>query len=100
MNKENLQLMFNELKVNPLSYTLSGGLPNEKYVIDQGIGKWSVYYSEKGQKNNEKVFETEHEACQYMLKCVSEDLSTRINNSQKIRPQGSLITHRISSFSP
>jgi len=76
MNKENLQLLLIKNKITPFAYSLSGGLPNEKYVLDQGIDKWSVYYSERGQRNNEKVFKTEDEACQYMLKQLINDKTT------------------------
>lgn len=78
MNKESLQLLLTKNKITPFAYSLSGGLPNEKYVLDQGIDKWSVYYSERGQRNNEKIFKSEDEACQYMFKQLINDRTTRI----------------------
>lgn len=78
MNKETLQSLLVKNKITPFAYSLGGGLPNEKYVLDQGVDKWSVYYSERGQKNNEKVFKTEDEACQYMLKQLTSDRTTHV----------------------
>lgn len=47
------------------SYGLAGGLPNEAYCIERmSDGKWSTYYSERGQRSNLRIFETEAEACE------------------------------------
>ena len=41
-----------------------GGLPNERLCIVKEE-MWQVYYSERGQKVGQKVFETEEEAGEY-----------------------------------
>ncbi len=41
-----------------------GGLPNERLCIVKEE-MWQVYYSERGRKVGQKVFETEEEACEY-----------------------------------
>ena len=73
MNREKLHTILIKKKITPLAYSLSGGLPNEKYVLEQGIENWSVYYSERGQKNGERTFSTENDACQYMLQLLLND---------------------------
>ena len=77
MNRNELQVTLIENKITPIAYSLGGGLPNEKYVLDQGVDKWSVYYSERGQKSGERTFNTEDEACRYMQKLLINDPSTR-----------------------
>ncbi len=52
-------------------YCLSGGLPNEAYVINCNDGRWEVYYSERGIKGNLRTFDDESEACFYILELIS-----------------------------
>lgn len=78
MNRTELQILLEQHKVSSLAYSLGGGLPNESYVLDQGVDKWTVYYSERGQKNNERTFYTEDEACRYLLKLLTDDPSTQM----------------------
>jgi hypothetical protein len=78
VNRTELQKILVERKLSPLAYSLDGGLPNEKYVLERVVQKWSVYYSERGQRSGEEVFETEDAACQYMLKLLANDSSTRV----------------------
>jgi hypothetical protein len=47
------------------AYSLTGGLPVEAYCLEQTASKWHFYYSERGEKNALKVFDLEHEACNY-----------------------------------
>ncbi len=50
---------------------LSGGLLNETYTIGKAAHGWEVYYSEKEQKSNLKIFASETEACKYFLDTIS-----------------------------
>lgn len=57
------------------------GIPKELYNLD-GIGrtderfclqcnnKWEVYFSERGIKTTDLIFDTEEEACQYIFKAL------------------------------
>jgi hypothetical protein len=76
MNRTELEGILAQRKVTPLAYSLGGGLPNERYVLDQESDGWAVYYSERGQKSNKLVFETEDQACRYLLKVLTDDTST------------------------
>lgn len=78
MNRAELEILLRDRKVSPLAYCLGGGLPNEKYTLDQTGAKWSVYYSERGQKSGERVFDSEDAACRYLLQLLTNDPSTRI----------------------
>ena len=46
---------------------MTGGLPNEKLCIVKE-DKWQVYYSERGVKTTDKHFNSESEACQFILR--------------------------------
>ncbi len=78
MNRAKLETILRERNVSSLAYCLSGGLPNEKYTLCQAGAKWSVYYSERGQKSGERVFDSEDEACRYFLQILTNDSTTHI----------------------
>lgn len=66
----NLKILKNELdKLNipQNAYCLTGGLPNESYCIALNNNNWEVYYSERGNKFDLKLFENESSACEYFL---------------------------------
>ena len=50
------------------AYSLSGGLPNEAYCIEESNGKWLVYYSERGSGTGKQCFNIEQEACDYSFR--------------------------------
>jgi hypothetical protein len=63
--------------VRESAYTLDGGLPPERFVLAIVDGGWSVYYSERGERVGEMFFDTEDEACSFMLLKVVGDPTTR-----------------------
>ncbi len=56
-------------------YSLSEGLQNESYCIEQMKGCWAVYYSERGIRSSLELFDTEEDACLYLYKCVKRELT-------------------------
>jgi len=76
-SRERLPHLLDGLDVLPKSYSLSGGLPDDKYVLSVENGEWHVYYSEMGSKNNEKIFNSENEACRYFMWTIALDPSVR-----------------------
>jgi hypothetical protein len=78
MNRTELETTLLARNVSPLAYCLSGGLPNEKYTLDQAGEKWSVYYSERGQRSGERIFDSEDEACRYLLQLLTNDSTIRV----------------------
>lgn len=67
MDKQELEKQFAALGIDSSAYSLSGGLPNERYVLSQESDGCSVYYSERGQRSEERWFSSESEACAYLL---------------------------------
>ena len=78
MKKDELQNILNQKGINKDSFCLDGGNPTEKYVLSQESSHWSVYYSERGLRTEEKIFSTEEEACEYFLSIILEDPTTKI----------------------
>ena len=71
MNKIQLNDYLANSGINKSAYSLSGGLPNERYVLSEEFGEWVVYYSERGQKRGEKRFSSESDACDYLLSLLA-----------------------------
>ena len=72
MNKDKLRIKLIEEKISQDAYSLEDDR-TETYCLDSSYGKWSVYYSERGLRTNEKHFESESEACEYLLSELMED---------------------------
>lgn len=78
MNRRELKKILDQEGFNPQRYSLQGGLPDERYCLDQlADGRWSVYGSERGKKVAERVFETEDEASEYLLYLLRRDPSAK-----------------------
>ena len=77
MNRTQLQQAFESENVDPRAYDFSGSNIGEQYVLEPRPGGWSVYYSERGGKNDETFFDTEDEACHELMNRVLKDPTTR-----------------------
>jgi hypothetical protein len=60
------------------AYDLNGGHLPERYTLCESGGTWSVYYSERGLETGKKEFATEMEACEYLLRQIMKDPTTRV----------------------
>lgn len=78
MNRHDFQAAADRAGINGAVYSLDGGLPSEKYVLALELGGWRVYYSEHGHRTDEHVFDTEDEACSYLLASLVQDPTTRV----------------------
>jgi hypothetical protein len=72
MTLKDLEIELVRMGVPSDMYCLSGGMPNESYVIGFNGDKWEFYYSERGSKVDLKTFDDESEACDFMLKAINE----------------------------
>lgn len=59
------------------SYSLAGGLADDRLCIDEADGRWLVYYSERGKRWDEKWFSSEGEACRHLLELLRADPTIR-----------------------
>lgn len=77
MNMNELRKRLNEEGIDESSYSLEGDLSGDQYVISHDGAVWSVYYSERGLQTSLRTFQTESEACSYMLQVILSDPTTR-----------------------
>ena len=77
MNRVGLKRLLDQEGINPNRYALHGGLPAERYCLEGRDGSWSVYYSERGRKVEERSFNTEAEACEELLRRLRKDPSAK-----------------------
>jgi hypothetical protein len=77
VNRGELRRRADDEGIRPSAYSLEGGLPPEQYVLSLEEGGWCVYYSERGERTGEAWFDTEDEACSYLLLRLVEDPTTR-----------------------
>ncbi|MFY0605554.1 MAG: hypothetical protein JXR10_02495 [Cyclobacteriaceae bacterium] len=67
MNKLEFYDKVQEVNIPNEWFTLKGGLPNDKLCYSKEASIHQVYYSEKGQKFDVQVFNTEGEALNKLL---------------------------------
>ena len=75
MNLGELRQRLDEKGIRRGAYSLCGeNIRDEKYCIDDAEDGWHVYYSERGKRNYERVFNNEQDACDYFLEWFVRDL--------------------------
>jgi hypothetical protein len=77
MNRSELVKTLQAEGISPDSYDLDGGHPNERYVLSGNDTSWPVYYSERGLESGWRPFASEETACEYLLKLLREDPTTK-----------------------
>jgi len=74
MTRLELQETVDDLGISKNAYSLEGGSRGNKYVLSQeAMGKWSVYYCERGLILGKRIFDNEDDACDYFLRTVMSD---------------------------
>jgi hypothetical protein len=72
MNKIELKGKLDKLNVNKRSYSLNGEVLPDRIILKMIEEKCTVFYfDERGNKKNEKLFNSENEACFYILELFS-----------------------------
>ena len=68
MNRLDLKKELDELNISPRVYSLFGEVSPDTIIIDKiSNNRWEVYYfDEKGNRDTEKEFQSEHDACVYL----------------------------------
>jgi hypothetical protein len=78
-NRQELGDILHREGINPNTYALDGGHPSERYVLDIRPGGWAVYYSERGLESGRREFDSEDEACNYLLDKLRSDPTTHFH---------------------
>ena len=67
LNRENLAKKLRIARVPDHMYNLNGkGQTDERFCLKKLDNQWQVYYSERGVKTTNKIFDSEKDACQYI----------------------------------
>lgn len=77
MTKSELVLLLDDEGIRRDAYEIDSAWENECYVLRSGNRRWSVYYSERGLETGKREFDSEHDACVYLLGLLRNDLTTR-----------------------
>ena len=78
MNRDELRAALEREGVRPTSYDLEPNrLSEDAHCLAIVSGGWSVWFAERGKRNDEVFFETENEACDELLLRVVSDPTTR-----------------------
>jgi hypothetical protein len=68
MNRNELKCKLDKLNVFTGFYSLEGELLPDRIVLFHNYDIWEVFYfDERGNRDNEKVFLSENEACEYIF---------------------------------
>ena len=76
-NRTELREAFEDLGIDEYSYSLDGSGQNESYCLERSSGGWAVFYSERGNRNDEQWYPAEAQACRRLLEWVISDPTTR-----------------------
>jgi len=69
MDKRELKQQLDNLDVYSGYYSLEGELLPDRIVLYHNYSKWEVFYfDERGNRDNEKKFSSEGDACDYIYK--------------------------------
>jgi hypothetical protein len=60
------------------AYDLEGTKRDEAYCLEEESTGWIACYRERGIRRDQHYFESEHDACLYLLQLILNDPSTRI----------------------
>ena len=77
MNRTRLRELATSEGIRDDAYSLDGGLPDERYVLENRDDGWCVYYSERGLRSGLQRFDTEAEACEHLFEILLADPTTR-----------------------
>ena len=70
MDRKTVKKKLDQLGVPRRRYSLNGKNLDDRVIISKSNNKWYVYYTERGERFNEKYFYDESEACIYFLDSV------------------------------
>ena len=78
MNRTDLQDRLMSEGIRKDTFSIYGDYADEAYILSkESAGKWSVYYSERGLRTAEKLFDSEEGACQHFYDLLAKDPTVR-----------------------
>jgi hypothetical protein len=68
MNRQELKIELDKLHVPRSNYSLDGSIQTNASILDHAHGHWIIFsVDERGNRSEEKTFQSEDEACAYLL---------------------------------
>lgn len=84
MTINDLKNKLSRLRISENEYSLNGVLKPDSIILYNNYMSWEVFYlDERGTRNNEKIFNSESEACLYIYKLFVD--SEKIKQKFKIK---------------
>jgi len=77
MNKQVLKEILQHEGFREDCYDLEGGLLPERLTLANEVGRWCVYYSERGLQSGKRYFATESDACEHLLSELRDEPSAK-----------------------
>jgi hypothetical protein len=77
MDRNSLREILDRENVDPRFYTFGVWNPWDQYCIEEGPAGWSIFFAERGMRQNERLFDTEDEACRELLDWIIRDPASR-----------------------
>lgn len=77
MKKEELKIKLQELGVNENVYSLNDGLKFDAFNVEENYGMWYVFYYERGDRCEERLFLDESDAYKYLYERFIKELQTQ-----------------------
>jgi hypothetical protein len=77
MHRTALKALLDRDGIRDDSYNLEGGFLSDRISMEHGPGGWSVFYVEQGERSDERFFDNESDACQYLHEWITRILSAR-----------------------
>lgn len=87
MTRDELRTVLDALDIRPDAYSFDGRACEECLRLEQVIDGWIVSYAERGLRSNERHFDSEDEACRYLVDRLARDPTTRASKQPDPMPE-------------
>lgn len=81
MDRDGVRLLLERRGVRPdafsCAFSLESAVAEQAYCLERSRGGWSVYYFDRGNRNDQRWFQTEEEALEAFRDWVLADPTTR-----------------------
>lgn len=86
MTRYELKQRLMKENVPHIYYGINGIFFDNVFVLNKNNERWETYWTEKGNKYQLKVFDTEEEACEYYYNWLMEIIKQEEERQKRIRP--------------
>lgn len=74
MNIKKLKKEISRIGISPNRYSINSGLKIDAHILEECHEKWNYFYfDEKGFKRDERYFDNENDACNFLLERIKNE---------------------------